>query len=165
MADDLLDAIRDYVNRQPEVDAAYLFGSRAKGKERAASDVDVALLVDEGSAPESTPAYRLEQIMALEDICGRPADVVILNDAPLVLRHQILKYGRLIYERDHRRRVDFEVQSLQAYFDFKPILDRLNQRLLQDIKEGKIATRYRGHRDPLSDARRALERLEGRTTG
>lgn len=42
---------------------------------------------------------------------GIETDVVILNDAPCVLTHQILKAGRLLYERDRGARIDFEVMA------------------------------------------------------
>lgn len=157
---DLLDRLQAHLQQQPEIDAAYLFGSRATGRAGEDSDVDVALLLAEDVDLEEDPMYRLRQLAALETLSGQRVDVVILNQAPLVLINQVLTTGELIFERNHHRRVRFEVRSLLAYFDFKPMLDRLNRKLAQDIKEGRIATRYRGHRDPLDDARRAFERLE-----
>ena len=155
--DSTLDA---HFSQHPEVSAAYLFGSQAQGTARPGSDVDVAILLDPAFDLKAHFAYRLEQMAALETLCQRPVDVVILNQAPSVLRHQVLKYGRLVYERAHRQRVTFEVQSRLAYFDFKPTLDFLYDRLLRDIKEGNLGTRYRGRRDPIDDARRARERFE-----
>jgi len=40
-------ALTEYLAAQPDVIAAYLFGSRASGRARAGSDVDVAVLLDE----------------------------------------------------------------------------------------------------------------------
>jgi predicted nucleotidyltransferase len=160
----VLDSVlADFFSERPEVISAYLFGSQAKGTATAVSDVDVALLLDPAFDLETHFAYRLEQMVALEAVCRRPVDVVILNQAPLVLRHQVLKYGRLVYEGDHRQRVAFEVRSRFAYYDFEPVLDLLHSTLLRQIQEVGLAGRYRGRRDALDDARRARDRFEDLT--
>ena len=160
----ILDSVlAGFFSEQPEVIAAYLFGSEAKGTATAGSDVDVAVLLDPAFDLESHFAYRLEQMVAFESVCRRSVDVVILNQAPLVLRNQVLKYGRLVYEGDHRQRVAFEVQSRFAYYDFKPVLDLLHSTLLRQIHEVGLADRYRGRGDALGDARRARDRFEGLT--
>ncbi len=153
--------LADFFSQRPEVSAAYLFGSQAKGTATEDSDVDVAVLLDPAFDLETHFAYRLEQMVALESACRRPVDVVILNRASLVLRNQVLKYGLRVYEKDHRQRITFETQSRLAYYDFKPTLDMLREALARQIQEVGLVTRYRGHRDPLGDARRALERFEG----
>ena len=153
-------ALADFFVQRPEVSAAYLFGSQAKGTATEDSDVDVAILLDPAFDLETHFAYRLEQMVALETVCQRPVDVIVLNHAPLVLRNQVLKYGRRVYEKDHRQRIAFETQSRLAYYDFKPTLAMLHAALARQIREVGLVTRYRGHRDPLGDARRARERFE-----
>jgi len=150
-----------YEQTRPEIAAVYLFGSQAKGTARASSDVDVGLLLADDFDLHRNYKYRLEQMMALATLLHKPVDVVILNRAPLVLRHQVLKYGRCVYEGNHQVRVSFEVQSRKAYFDFKPYLAYHHQKLTARIREGNLAYQYRGHQDPLDDARRAFKRLEG----
>ena len=152
--------LREYFARHPEVTAAYLFGSQARERATEDSDVDVAVLLEPGFDLQEHFMYRIERMVELELLCHRPVDVVILNHASLVLRNQVLKYGRLVHETDHRQRVAFEVQSRQAYYDFKPTLVRLHRALARQIKEVGLGRRYRGHRDPLGDARRARERFE-----
>jgi uncharacterized protein len=149
------------MSEHPEIVAAYLFGSVARDRATAASDIDVALLLDADYDLEANPLYRLRQMSVLASRLDRPVDVVILNDAPLVLRNQVLAYGLRIYETDRRQRVNYEVRSRQLYFDFRPILDRIYAALHRHIKEGSFGHQYRGHRDPLGDAVRARERLEG----
>jgi len=152
--------LRECFARRPEVIAAYLFGSQTRGRATEDSDVDVAILLEPGFDLQEHFMYRIERMVELELLCQRSVDVAILNHASLVLRNQVLKYGRLVYETDHRQRVAFEVQSRQAYYDFKPTLVRLHHVLVRQIKEVGLGRRYRGHRDPLGDARRARERLE-----
>lgn len=157
--------LREHFAGHAEVIAAYLFGSQAKGKATADSDVDIAVLLSPDFDLQEHFMYRIERIVELEQLCQRPVDVVILNQATLVLRNQVLKYGRLVYERDHRQRVAFEVRSRQAYYDFQPMLALLHRALVRQIKEVGLGGRYRGYRDPLDDARRTRERLESLAKG
>ncbi len=152
--------LRPYFTSNSEIVAVYVFGSRAKGTETIGSDIDIAILLSPDFDLKTHPIYRLEQITQLEMRLSTPVDVVILNQASLVLCNQVLKYGKLIYEANHQQRITFEVRSMQTYHDFEPAMAYLNRSLTRQIQEVGLVHRYRGHYDPLSDARRALERFE-----
>lgn len=156
--------LRRFFEGHPVVVAVYLFGSQAKGTAGPTSDVDVAILLDDAFNLQAHPMFRLELTAKLERYLKTPVDLLILNQANLVLRNQVLKYGRLLFEHDHRQRVAFEVRSRQDYFDFKPMLDVLHKKLTQQIQEEGLERRYRGDHDPISEARRARERFERATT-
>ncbi len=47
-----LDGMTAYLARQPDVDAAYLYGSVARGQANVLSDVDIAVLLQPGGHPE-----------------------------------------------------------------------------------------------------------------
>jgi len=137
--------LQGFLAELPEVVAGYLFGSVARDRAIAGSDVDVALLLDASYDVAAHPLYRLERMTDLEALLGCPVDVVILNEAPLVLRNQVLTYGRRIHETDHRQRVEYEVRSRQAYWDFRPILDCIYAAQRRHIKEGvygRVRLRY-----------------------
>lgn len=127
-------ALTEYLATQQDVMAAYLFGSRATGRARAESDVDVALLLNE---EDSFARFerRLQLMVEVSDVCGREADVIVLNDAPPLLQHQVLKHGRLLYERDRRARIEFEVQAGKVYADLEPMRRFFRQALSREIKE------------------------------
>ena len=74
---------------------------------------------------------------------------------------QFVVNGERILETDRAQRVAYEVRSFQLYFDFRPILDTIAEATRRHIREGTFGHQYRGHRDPLGDALRARERLEG----
>ena len=111
-----IEALAAYLTAQPDVLAAYLFGSYARGDARPDSDVDLAVLLSTTDEMERFER-RLELIGAVGEALGRrSADVVVLNDAPPLLTHQVLTHGRLIAERDRMARVEFEVRAGKIYF-------------------------------------------------
>lgn len=106
-----------------DLDAAYLFGSVARGTARAESDVDVAVL-PRVARHGTLDALPLDLEGELERILGRPVQVVGLHSAPPDLVHRVLLDGVLIHEGDRSRRIAFEVRARNEYFDLKPVLDR-----------------------------------------
>jgi len=108
---------------RPDVFAAYLFGSRARGTARADSDVDVAVLV-RGEPPATLEGMGMDIQADLERALGRAVDLVVLNRAPVDLVHRVLRDGRIVLERDRSARIAFEVAARNRYFDMQPILRR-----------------------------------------
>lgn len=73
----------------------YVFGSYAKNKSNRKSDLDIAILLEDGY----NPTIKLNIIGELVDIFNRnDVDLVILNSANPVLKHQIIKHGIVLYE-------------------------------------------------------------------
>lgn len=95
----------------------YVFGSYAKGKNTASSDLDIAVLLKEGFRPmdKLNLLGELTSVFKREDI-----DLVIMNSANSVLRHQIIKYGKLVYMENEDVKVSFEVKTLKEYMDMEP---------------------------------------------
>ena len=145
-------ALRDYFSSQQDVIAAYLFGSWVAGRARPDSDVDTAVLLSEEDGVVRFER-RLRLMSEVSDVCGREADVVVLNDAPPLLQDQVLRHGRLIFERDRRSWVEFEVRAGKVYADLKPMYDFHTRDLLLKIKEVGLGGRRRHHRQPAETTR------------
>ena len=110
-----------------EVLEAYLFGSHARGKARADSDVDVAVYIDETAADEGHWGYRAELTTHLMAALGTDdVDVVVLNQAPILLYHRVLRDGVRLLSRDLRATTSRAGQALSRYFDFLPQLDKMD---------------------------------------
>jgi predicted nucleotidyltransferase len=131
----------DFLSTQPDVVAAYFFGSLAEGRATPHSDVDVAILLADGSDSLAVGDRQLQLMGELECFADREVDVVMLNTAPPILQHQVLRYGRLLCERDRRARVDFEVRAGQVYADLRPMHDFFRRALFQEIREGRFGGR------------------------
>jgi predicted nucleotidyltransferase len=136
-----IEALVNCLAAQPDVLAAYLFGSYATGKARPESDVDLAVLLS-GTDDMERFERRLRLMGEVEEALGRrPADVVVLNDAPPLLAYQVLRYGRLIFERDRAARVEFEVRSGQVYTDLVPMRQFFREALFHEVKEAGLGGR------------------------
>jgi len=140
--DKVATALRGYLATQSDVVAGYVFGSAAQGRARLGSDVDVAVLLSDELDGETRFMRRLRLGAEVEDIIGRRTDLVVLNDAPPLLQHQVLKHGRLIFERDRRARVEFEVRAGKIYADLKPMRRFFQEALFREIQEVGLG----GHR-------------------
>ena len=132
-----------YLSTQPDVVAAYLFGSLAEERAASRSDVDIAILFADASDPLAVGDRQLQLMGELERFTDREVDVVIMNTAPPILQHQVLRHGRLLYERDRRVRVEFEVRAGKIYADLKPMNDFFAKVLLKEIKEVGLGGRRR----------------------
>lgn len=105
------------------VDAAYLFGSRARETGGPRSDVDVAVLFSPGVV-RGWPTPELSLKNSLESFAPVEFDVVSMREAPPDLVHRILRDGRLVHEANRRGRIAFEIQARNEFFDLEPILRR-----------------------------------------
>jgi predicted nucleotidyltransferase len=135
----LREALPSVLGRYP-VDAAYAYGSVARGTMTPFSDVDVALLLTAPLPPYEQLKMELTIQGEIEATCGlSPVDVRAINGAPLTVQGRIIQQGTLLYERDRARRIAFEVATRKRYFDFAPAARRLRDAFLQRVhREGLL---------------------------
>ena len=139
----------------PEVRLAYLFGSRVKGSARPDSDLDIAILVDDRLAAGPGEINRTIRRLAGRlsgEIPSESLDVVLLNTAPALLRHRVLREGLLLHARSDTERVRFAIRAIRDYQDMEPRLAEHRRRRIARLKRGR--TRGRSG-DILQAARRA----------
>ncbi|HET9955203.1 MAG TPA: nucleotidyltransferase domain-containing protein [Polyangiaceae bacterium] len=115
-------AIAGIIGKFPEIAAAWLFGSEARGDAGPTSDIDIALLFEKRGTT-ALQAYELLGRLAaqLERVApGRGIDLVLIEQQGPVFQHRVLEEGRLVYDGDPRRRVDFESDAMVRFLDFEP---------------------------------------------
>lgn len=105
-----------------EVAAAYVFGSVARGQARPDSDLDVGLVF---ARRNEDVRDHLDLIAQLADGISRligheRVDLVVLEPQGPIFCHKVLCDGRLIYEGDRDRRIDFESETIVRALDFRP---------------------------------------------
>lgn len=116
---------------QSPVNAAYLAGTLSG---RAAfghlTDVDIAILLMEQIKSDQFLDYQLYFFSELaKRLESDNIDVVILNQASLLLKLQVIKYGQILFSRDEKQRISFETKAVMDYLDFKKLDDIQNQAL------------------------------------
>ena len=89
----------------------YVFGSQAAGRASQESDVDLAIL----SPSPLTTAQVFRAGNDLAEVLSRDVDLIDLARASTVLRKEVLRTGRVIYENDPHRRQEFEMYALSDY--------------------------------------------------
>ena len=129
--EDKIKNLAAFFEGEKRVLVAYLFGSYARGLETPQSDVDIAVLLSE--IPEKALEYYLHLERRLAEVLENDVDLVFLNDAPPLLKYQVIKYGRLLFSRDERVRVMFEAKSLCEYLDFNRVLKRYDECFMKRI--------------------------------
>ena len=126
---DIPSAVGTVTREFPGILAVYLFGSFAEGREHRESDVDLGFLLDRALYPGERERFEFRVVAGsrLIDLLRRPADVVVLNDAPPELGRAIVTKGKRLYctdaEADHAYVRD--IQLLAA--DIAPWLQRMRQ--------------------------------------
>mgnify|MGYP000916195279 CR=1 FL=1 len=133
MDDRSLEILKKNLASEKAVAFAYLFGSRAKGDAGKSSDIDIAVYLKAGTDDFQYRLKLAEQIA--KDIGKQEVDLVVLNRATPLLRHQIVKTGVVVKE-SREDRVDFETRCLQEYLDTRHLRDTQLSYLRKQIREG-----------------------------
>ena len=129
----------EYFKTQPDIAAAYLFGSMATGKATVNSDVDIAVLMVD--VPDDVMRFMERETQLSEDIhpfVDREFDLIILNHASLTFCQEVLAKGRFLYEGDRPIRIEFQVKVAREYADMKPVYDFFTRAHLEAAREGRF---------------------------
>lgn len=94
----------------PDVQAIYLFGSQASGRAREQSDIDIAVLP--ADKLDAIARWELAELLARQ--LGRDIDLVDLLAASTVMRMEIIRNGKLLFET-HQAAQRFEMTTLSMY--------------------------------------------------
>jgi len=121
------------------VDAAYAQGT-ATGRKIAGNyaDLDVALLLLDKIKTSEFFDYQVYFVSELSKALETTdLDVVILNQASLLQRAQVIRSWSVLWQRDLKRRVEFEARAVMEYLEFKKY---------DDLQSKALAERTRGER-------------------
>lgn len=146
-----LDAeIKSRAESVPGIAALLVFGSRAQGKERPDSDLDVAVLPSVGEDPRARREVQTRLAVALADLApeGR-VDAVLLDEAPDLLRQRVLETGRLLICHDLKAFQELRVRTMREYGDREWVRELMLAAQKRRLEQGDL-----GGRSP-----RALESL------
>jgi len=139
LSEEVADRLRTVFADHPAVRGVYVFGSVATDQTWDESDLDLGIVVDEEKWDRSDKVPLIGECM---DAARRDrVDLVILNDAPLVLQFEAVRPNEVLYASDDFDPGGFSSKVLRMYWDFQPHLRRqrkaYKRRLLNEGRHGK----------------------------
>ena len=130
---DKIEMARAFLLGEKKVKFAYLFGSYACGNPGPLSDLDLAVYLD-GRLDLFNSRLKMMEALA-KHLKTEKFDLVVLNNAPIVLKHEIVRDG-VILKEDRSRRVMFESQALREYLDTAYLREVQRGYLKEQFKRG-----------------------------
>lgn len=109
--------LKVFLDNDQNVVFALIFGSYAKERQKKASDIDIGIYFVQ--PPEGIKLLNL--INVLSELAGREVDVVVLNNAPPFLRHQIMKNRVILTIKDMAVYAKFREKTISDYDEYKYI--------------------------------------------
>lgn len=114
----------------PELKLAVLFGSLARGRAKAGSDLDLAVSL----SPDTQEARRATR-RALHSAAARTVDLVFAADAPPLLRMEIARHGVPLLERQLHAWANFKAKAMIDWGDWAPYARRLGEAAVQRLRQ------------------------------
>lgn len=111
-------AVADRLARDERVRLVYVFGSAADADVAEPNDLDIAVLAEPALSFDERMALRAD--LAVESIAG--IDLVSLDDAPIVLAHEVAEHGVCLFARNPEDEVAFVTAARARFWDFAPYL-------------------------------------------
>jgi uncharacterized protein YutE (UPF0331/DUF86 family)/predicted nucleotidyltransferase len=106
---ELIDKLKDALEKDENVLLAYLFGSRATGKASPISDFDVAVLLKDNSlAGMGRLLFSVSKALGVNEDA---VDILDLSKAPLRLKARVLKEGVKLVDRGYEEAIIREVNK------------------------------------------------------
>lgn len=130
---DELEKIVSFLDQRFGLDTLWLFGSEAAGTARKDSDLDLAALFRRRPATRETFDARGE----LGEILLRDLDLIDLDQASPILGMQVLRYGRLLVDRNPKHRYAFFSRTISMYDDLKIVRRQAEQELFARMNSGR----------------------------
>lgn len=121
------------------VAAVYLFGSRAVGAAGPFSDFDFGVLLADPRRVRHDSKKAYDELYAILSSVTHPQSLaedvidIVFLDSPRVsleIKSHIVRKGKIIFDADPRRRVNFEERIMRESADFAPLRNFMRQALL-----------------------------------
>lgn len=123
MTDEELARLRNVFARYPGVAAVWLFGSRARGRARTSSDIDLAVEPFGASVRER----KLDMLTDLVRAGFENVDLVVLDRDDPVLRYEVIGPNVVVYAAPGYDPAEAWVQALRRYLDTAPLRRRVRE--------------------------------------
>lgn len=130
------EAIKIVLGRHPEILFAWLYGSFTRHEPF--QDIDLAVCISRVICDmDPYTLYKLQMQVAREveekGISPVPVDVRVLNDAPVEFQYEVIRTGRLVFERNREQRTEYEADIISRYLDLRYLFDRVDHAFLARV--------------------------------
>lgn len=109
------DYLIEKITKYDFVDAVIIFGSYSTGKIKPLSDLDICVICK--------PNIKVTEENEILSYNTEKFDISLFHKLPLSLQFKIIKNGKVILTKIDLD--DIKNKTINKWFDFKPILDRL----------------------------------------
>ena len=127
----LKNKIIDIYKKKKNILTVYIFGSYGTNYQRKDSDLDLAILFDE--SPEVMRQMELAGKFELK--LGIEVDLINLNKADIILKHDVITKGEKIYSQDDIRTADFKEYVFKYGPDAKISKKKIREDYIAGLKE------------------------------
>ncbi|MCK4554081.1 nucleotidyltransferase domain-containing protein [Candidatus Parcubacteria bacterium] len=127
--------------RKYNINTFYVFGSQATGKTTKLSDYDFAVLLSDKVPEKLYGDYQIKIISELLRLVKSDhIDLIILNNkkTPLLLKYNVIKEGKILFEKNKSKRVNIEVNILRRWLDWQYFEGLWGDIYVKCVAEGKF---------------------------
>lgn len=132
--EELKSHIATYCAGRPEIVACYLFGSRAAGKERPCSDVDLAILLDYSAAKSAYSRWKMDFYGDIAKIIRMDIHILIMNEAGELALGEVFGEGVRIFERNTELLESFIARKIPLIAEFTYYSELFCNKLVERYK-------------------------------
>ena len=111
-----------------------LFGSQARNESTLRSDVDIAVVAEDGESAKEAKNF-LSLVSDLQTSFmeqGNDIDLLLLNSASAFLKYQVAMEGIALYEQSEDLFLEFAIRAMKEYEDVRHF-DKYYQEIVQDF--------------------------------
>ncbi len=124
----ILEKITAYLRVQPNLIAAFVFGSAITSSFNSHSDTDIAILTKKTIEPMDLIELREEA----SAVCGRTVDLIpITPSLSLILQNEIAQKGQLLFTHDEAQSLQFQIKAPQMFYDLMVTRASLEQSYIE----------------------------------
>jgi len=130
-----IDDVFDFLEKNNQINAGYLFGSLATNNKKPLSDIDIAVYIDNSIHKKDYLDILLDLSNDISKILQTDEfDLVILNNASLRFAYNIISTGKLIFVKNMNPLIDFTEEIVNRYLDFKFYQEEFNSVFIDKLK-------------------------------
>jgi predicted nucleotidyltransferase len=133
--DPRIDRLRELLTADPRVAAALVFGSVARGRTHAESDLDLAILWTDEAARKHFVGDPLVFLGRCTKAAGKEVHLVDVEQASPPLRQRIFRDAMVLVDRDPARLRRLHYEALRDVIDWEWLRRMQDRRLREQLRD------------------------------